>query len=318
MKPIEIHGYGPQYGKEDEFTKRMRFHQSWHRATVLQVPYGVGPGKRSKKPYGNMLTDEDAERGLNFLSQEIFKQAKRRVAESHGAVEGFRLMHNTLSSQPMCFNLFGLMVEDLGAATAFWKRVLPGEVKRVIRVEFELAPEPARDYMGDRTAFDAFVEYERVSGGTAFIGIEVKLTEPFSQAPSDARDGDRLYNRWFEHEKAPWVPTALKEFRNPKHHQLFRDHMLAFALAQHPPGKYVHGRLVLVRHPEDKKCAEVVKGYQGLLKDGDDTFLDMPLDKLLGLWSQEKLTGEWAEWMAGFRQRYMDLAASAEAFKEWR
>ena len=41
--PNDKVGIGPQYGNDDDFTRRMRLHQSWYRDRVLRVPYGTGP-----------------------------------------------------------------------------------------------------------------------------------------------------------------------------------------------------------------------------------------------------------------------------------
>lgn len=185
---------GPQYDRDSAFAARMRLHQSWYRAYVLGVPYGTGPGPRSKSCYGNMLRPEDGEKGLNFLSPEIFEVVQRRLSEGSG-VEPFRVLHNMLSSQPMCFNLLGLLAEDLELATSLWRRVLPDEVMNVTKVRVEYAPEPAGEYLGDATAFDAFVEYSTVDGRNGFCGIETKLTEPFSQREYDRPE----YWEWMKH-----------------------------------------------------------------------------------------------------------------------
>jgi len=50
--------YGPQPASDNKFAARMRFHQSWYRATVLEVPYGTGPYTTSTTEYGNMLIEE--------------------------------------------------------------------------------------------------------------------------------------------------------------------------------------------------------------------------------------------------------------------
>jgi hypothetical protein len=70
---------------------------------------------------------------------------------------------------------------------------------------------------------------------------------------------------------------------------------------------------MLVRHPGDRDCAAVVRGYRKLLREDDDTFIDMPLDKLIGIWQRAPLAGEWRQWLARFRLRYLDLDASEEA-----
>lgn len=111
--PQDRSGIGPQCGSDDAFRRRMRLHQSWYRDQVLCVPYSTGPRKSDRTFYGNMLTEESANAGLNFLIPGIFALARQRIAEGPGA-EPFRLQRNMLSSQPMCFNLFGALALDLG------------------------------------------------------------------------------------------------------------------------------------------------------------------------------------------------------------
>src|SRR4030042_3566117 len=98
--------------KTNLLTSRMRKHQSWYRAYELHLPYGTGPGPNDTTSYGNMLTRVDGEAGRNFLTQEIYEVVLDRIAQGSGAVEKYRLLHNMLSSQPMCFNLFGPLVRD--------------------------------------------------------------------------------------------------------------------------------------------------------------------------------------------------------------
>jgi len=195
---------GPQYPRDAPFTARMRLHQSWYRASVLRVPCGTGPQPSSAACYGNMLRAEDAARGLNFLTPSIFRAAEARSAQQVGVIERFRLLHNLLSSQPLCFNLFAPLAEDLDLATRVFRAALGDqEVQAVARVCFEYAPEPRHEYLNDHTAFDAFVEYERPDGGPGFAGIETKLTEPFSQKRYDSP----ACRRWMEGPRSPGAAT---------------------------------------------------------------------------------------------------------------
>lgn len=298
--------FGPQYKGDNAFAARMRLHQSWYRAQVLGVPCGAGPNKGSTRQFGNMLRREDGAIGRNFLTSAIFEVARRRVAEGKGTVEPFRLLHNMLSSQPMCFNLFGPLVDDLDLATTLWQALLPGEVKRVTRVLIEYTPEPAAEYLNDRTAFDAYVEYLDTADRPAFTGIEVKLSEPFSQKRYDGP----AYRRWMEGLDSPWRPEAWDRVAEMSHNQLWRDHLLAVAMLDQQESRFDHGRLMLVRHPDDSHCLSVVQEYQGLLKDDDDTFIDMPLDRLVKIWGDLSFADDLREWLAQFRLRYLSLAAS--------
>ena len=183
---------GPQYSGDAPFTARHRLHQSWWRAKVLGAPCGTGPTATSLSRYGSMLDAASAAAGMNFLTPEIFAVAKARLAEGGGAVERFRLLHNLLSSQPMCFNLFGPLVGRTERATRLVRPLLGGDVARVRRVAIEWAPSPAESYLADRTAFDAMIEYERADGALVLVGIETKLTDTFSLKPYDGES----YRRW--------------------------------------------------------------------------------------------------------------------------
>jgi hypothetical protein len=72
---------GPQCSSDDPFTARMRRHQSWYRANILRIPWGIGPKATSATQYGNMLTRADGEAGRNFLTPEIADVARARVTE---------------------------------------------------------------------------------------------------------------------------------------------------------------------------------------------------------------------------------------------
>ena len=294
---------GPQYAKDNPFTARMRFHQSWYRSEVLKVPYGTGPRPSNTTWYGNMLTLADGERGLNFLTPHIFEVAKRRLAMKKGTIDPFRLFCNMLSSQPMCFNLFGPLVDNLELATQLVQVILPGEIQTVSKVQFEYAPEPARDYLNDRTAFDAFISFTHQDNQPGFIGIETKLVEAFSAKVYSSP----FYNHWTEHPLSPWLPEARPRLQSIDVNQLWRDHMLAVAMQLAPGSPYGSGRFLLVYHPLDVECAAALNVYKTLLKPEDRSFIAIPLDILVEKWRQAVSTAAEKQWLTNFSLRYLDL-----------
>ena len=93
-------------------------------------------------------------------------------------IEEERLRQNLLSSQPLCFNLFGPMKLDLALATAVCEQLLPGFIREVVDVRFEHSPARGhKAFVGDGTAFDVLLRGYTPAGRRAFVGIEVKLTE---------------------------------------------------------------------------------------------------------------------------------------------
>lgn len=302
--------YGPQSPSDNSFTKRMRFHHSWYRAKVLGVPCGTGPTANDTRKLGSMLRREDGAKGMNFLTPQIFEEAKKRVAESKGVVEEFRLKHNLLSSQPMCFNLFAPLIPDREMAATVLGEFLPGKAASVTRVAVEHAPEPKDKYLVDDTAFDAFVEYVRPGGKPGFIGIETKLTEPFSQHHYDGEQ----YRRWSRRVEAPWVNGSSPALADIRINQLWRDHLLAVSMLLQQDSHYAEGYFMLVRHPQDKHCEKAVGNYRELLKPEDESFIDCPLDRMVDVIAGAAREDEQARWIADFKRRYLDLELSEE---EW-
>ena len=195
-------GIGPQYHGDGPFQRRMRLHQSWYRHEVLAAPYGTGPKRADTTYYGNMLSADGAAAGLNFLTPGMHGLAMKRVAEGLGAEDAFRLLHNMLSSQPMCFNLLGYVALDYDLGTRLARSLWGTHVERVTAVRFEWAPAPRREYLNDGTSFDAIIEYDSADG-PGFISIETKLTEPFTPKVYDRRE----YRHWMGGD-GPWRPDA--------------------------------------------------------------------------------------------------------------
>jgi hypothetical protein len=300
---------GPQPKTGGAFMRRMRLHQSWYRAAVLDLPCGTGPQRESTRPLGNMLPSGDGEAGRNFLTSEIFAVVKQRLEENPDRVERFRVLHNMLSSQPMCFNLFAPLARDTALATELARALWGHQVSVVTRVVVEWAPEPAAEYLEDSTSFDAFVEYELTGGGLGFAGIETKLTEPFSQRLYDGP----AYRRWMSAD-SPWREDAFDKVAQVVHNQLWRNHLLVWALLRRPGSPYREGRVVVVRHPCDEACARTVDDYRGLLRD-EATFQDLPLHALLRSWMPAARENAW---LLEFERRYLDLTGSQHHWESHR
>ena len=262
----------------------------------------------STRELGSMLTVEDGAAGRNFLAPELFELAQARIAEKTGTVDEFRLLHNMLSSQPMCFNLFGYLELNLDLATLAFA-ALDSDVERVTEVRMEYAPEPAADYLNDRTAFDAFVAYERKGGGKGFFGIETKLTEKFSQKEYDTP----AYRRWLEVPEAPWHLETADDLTCMGHNQLWRNHLLAFSL-QHVSDEYETGTVAVVGHPLDEELTRTIAGYRALLVD-PDCLRVWPLDRIIAAAETAVESPAKREWLEAFKTRYLRLELSEE---DWR
>jgi hypothetical protein len=230
------------------FCRRARLHQALWRER-MGYPMGHGHGK----PRGDRLAMPWAQESLaNYLTPTIQRLVARELAAAtDGQVYQVpRIYEHLLSSQPLCFNLFGEMAEDLELATAVFRRRVP-DLERVAAVRFEFSPgRRQNNYLGDKTAHDVFVEYHSRLGGSAFLGIEVKYTE-------DLKDDEATHKRRYDE-----VAAAMGEFRSDAlatlHRrpleQIWRDHLLAGSILQADTG-YTHGAFVFLYPEGNTECA---------------------------------------------------------------
>lgn len=161
---------------DNRYQAYYRYLQSLWRVSK-NIPVKKSNGQSDNDVYGNYTSDPDA----NFMTDGIRSLVNHELApENKGdrLIEETRLRSNLLSSQPLCFNLFGELKLNLKKALQFFNTLYDNYFKSIDKIEFEYNP-ARRDprLTGDRSAFDVFVEYTSVFRKKGFIGIEVKYSE---------------------------------------------------------------------------------------------------------------------------------------------
>jgi hypothetical protein len=255
--------------------------------------------------YGNLLEPEFAKRSkVNFLTENIRILVTKAVEDSRisrAIVKEPRIWNNLLSSQSLCFNLFGELYWDLDMASEYFRRLFPKTVEKVISIKFEYSP-GRRDtkYLGDNSAFDAFIEYVRgdIKG---FLGVEVKYSEDLCEE-SKAEAGKNYKERYREVTESSGVfrSESISVLRYPPLSQIWRDHLLALATRQ----DYDEGFLVFLFPEKNAKCCDEVSAYLKQLSSGNELetgFCPRHLEDFiyaLGDISE-------AEWVQELRERYL-------------
>lgn len=143
------------------------------------------PGGRRDVPaimLGSLLTPADAARGMNFVDASVHAYVRRFLAlrEEGASVHPDRLFRNTLSSEPLCFNLLAPLALDLDLATAVFRSLLPSFIQEVQGIYFETAPSRDRRdtrFLADNSAFDAAISVTTVDSRPATLFIECKYSE---------------------------------------------------------------------------------------------------------------------------------------------
>lgn len=204
LEEIKKQMFSIQYGgicfveSDNAFTRKARMLQIIKRQwSGAEAGFVMKDGKMVK--YGNLALD-GKEVNRNFLSDEIFQYAKKRVEGSkftpYETIAEDRLFCNFLSSQPMAFNLFWPLIQLVKHEAAqavlaeMLKTLLSGDsveqMERVTEVGIEYIPEYWEKCLHDKTALDAYFKYQRYDGKQGIIAVETKYTDRLGT--NEARD----------------------------------------------------------------------------------------------------------------------------------
>lgn len=293
-----------EYDGDSARTRNYRRLQSRWRGVVLGLPPGTYEDSNGRVRALGSLLPTMATRQSQLLSQEAIWHAEARLpqlaAEGRKA-EPRRLWTNMLSSQPMCFSIFGHLEAHRAAAARALDRVLPWPVERIDEVTLEYAPAAAASRLGgdkpDNTAFDTMLVVSG-AGTHRVIGVETKYTEPFSQYEYDKPSYRAVTERrgtWFK-------PGAADALRSSGTNQLWRNVMLAQEASRDVT---CEGSVLVLTASDDHGAERAVTGVADQLHDPDQRLIHVLLEDLMTSAAQEPALSDWAE---RFTERY--LAAS--------
>jgi hypothetical protein len=242
--------------------------------------------------------DQAKATGANFLTPTILQQVKDRLArpEAHELIQQKRLWADLLSSQPMCFNLFGELAADLQLATSAAQTWWPGRVEQVIELRFEWSPgRRNRRYLDNRTAFDAILMHTTPDGGRGFIGIETKYHERAAR-PKPLR-AEQL-ERYAEVTERVGVFTSgwREALAQTSLQQIWLDHLLALSMLD----EWDTGLFVLIYPAANASIASVANRYATVLRH-TTTFEHHTLEEMV----DQLRTATDAPWVAAFEDRYL-------------
>jgi hypothetical protein len=240
----------------------------------------------------------------NLMTAEAVAAAEHAIAQvgsskRPGIIQVDRLRRNLLSSQPLCFNLFGYLGAHREALLP-WVRSLAPSATEITRVELEWAPETGT--IG-KSAFDALVEYALPGGQRGFLGVECKYAEnlkmslrgPAAQKYRDATTGPS------------WIGGAIEALDVTGLRQFWFNQLLV-EIVRHG-GDYAEGTGVIVACSADSRAAEAAAVVAAQLSDAEGL-------RFSSLESVVASVAGHAKWAHEFRERYLDFSPIAHRLPE--
>jgi hypothetical protein len=316
---------GPIYTQGSAFRARAEAAARAFRVNDLRVGHAK---------YGHILGDGAREDGANFLHPAALAVARTRAARGKG-VDRDRTFGNMLSSQALCFNLFGpLAIEPGGMEIA--REVLapyvPG-LARVHTIEIEYTPpfEIFRDQRGRAGVdCDALLEFEDSDGQRGVLVVEVKFVEEsFSRCGHRSPDSadpcpeDVVIGKDFggcryarKNDFAYWQRTAeagslgLSFIEQPGcpmagvSWQVWVNHTLAHAEATRRNARRAVFAVCGPNDNEALQASSTIERYKQLTTDAATvTFIPLEglLERLVEIGSRHE---SWSSWAVALRKRY--------------
>jgi hypothetical protein len=287
----ELEKFNVGYEKDTVFASNARLLQSKWR-----VMHNYPINKVKKSNFGNFIETEFAyKEKVNFLTPNIRRLVTDKIPEirrNGGMIGEPRIWNNLLSSQPLCFNLFGELCFDLPLATKYFQKLFPKEITSVRNIDFEYSSKRGNP---DNSAFDVFVEYLNSNKENCFIGIEVKfqenLREESPQKAADIFDSHKddytkatLECNWFK-------PDSIPHLKVIPISQIWRDHLLVWNMKN----EYHDGFFIFLYPFENIECQMGVEEYKRYLISDEERitkFYPRDLNKFI-LTLRELINADW-------------------------
>ena len=257
---------------------------------------------RGKIRGARLVMPEAKETLANYLTPRIKEVVRHEVEDpirAQGKLYGRpRIYDNLLSSQPLCFNLFGELTSDLGLATKALGDMSHGRINRVVAIDFEYSPGRGDErYTGDRSAFDVYIRYESPEGERGFVGIVVKYHEGLDDPVADHR------TRYDEvaTEMGCFIKEQMPRLKERPLQQVWRDHLLVGA---HQLVDGFEDAFFVFLYPEgNTACAQAVEQYSQCLRK-NNSFQGWTLENLVASLAAHSS----AQWIQDLYYRYLDFS----------
>ncbi len=293
---------GAQYLKDKKtdpsgFMERARLHQSTFRAEVLEVPF---------KRFGNYLTKEDAEKGLNFyegfgVREEVYKMYPEFTKG---------LMDNLLRSENIPFNFFVPLKNNRDLGKKVFNEMFSTPIESIDEVSIHFAPSPANKFLNDKTSFDAFVSYTNSDGEKCALGIDVNYTERAEKLKAGSKEATDLKNPESLYHIATkgcgvFKPESFTALKEDGLRQFWKKHLLGERLIYLEKDKYKKFTLLTIYPEGNEPLIKASKEYEDTLINNQDNFKAMTFEAFTEICLKHVVSDDEQAWVDYLKTRYL-------------
>jgi hypothetical protein len=293
----ELIEHSAYYKDDTDFWAYARLIQSKWRE---RKEYPIGKSEKGTT-YGSYIEIQYAkDNGSNFLTKKIWETAKKeleKVKITNALFQEYRFLCNLLTSQTMCFNLFAEFIGRENMLLGIFNELKPNMMDKIINIQFEYSPGRGdKKYLGDHTAFDVFIEYEK-DHKKSFWGIEAKYVEKLGE--ESIKTAEDNYKRHIQYKDLTencglFKSGVIDEIRKPPYSQIWRDHLLSISLKYGEGKKYNNGYFVYLYPYNNFECRSGIKNYMKYLKKPESSIFEIYVEDLIKV-MYKNINEEWVK-----------------------
>jgi hypothetical protein len=252
-------------------------------------------GKKYDNYYGNYIEERFArENGINFLTPKIWNIAKEEMEKARnennfvknkGALyDDYRFICNLLTSQSLCFNLFGEFLDRKDILSKIFNELKPQLMDKITEIIFEYSPgRGGEKYLGDHTAFDVFIEYEK-DNKKSFLGIELKYVETLREETDEK--AEKNFKRHIQYKEITescglFNQNVIDDIKRPPYSQIWRDHLLSISLKNGEGKIYDNGYFVYLYPFNNSECRFGIKNYMNFLQNPGTNIFELYVEDFI-------------------------------------
>lgn len=286
-------------------------------AAKKQLAFFVGKNQtditnREGRSQAHWLQSEFAEKGEIFYSDyDVFENVVKNRKNNKKTPEWF---FDTLRSQHIPYNLFIPLISEKELCVVVFNSLFFSEsnsiqndiIKTIVKIEIEYPP--AKDNpLGDRTSFDAYVEYISEDDKIGLLGIEVKYTEggysPKKAEKERILSEDSVYDT-ISSKSGLYNSQFEIELKKNKNRQIWRNHLLAYTFAKK---RGIESYKSVTFYPEgNKHFVDVCRNYKKFLTEiGFPTIMEVTYERYFETIKKYSTSWKQIEWVEYLKSRYL-------------
>jgi hypothetical protein len=176
-----------------------------------------------------------------------------------------------LRSEHIPHNFFNPLDQNKEFCKQVFNDLLGGGIESVRPIEIEYAPRPKKNYLNDRTSFDAYIEYRHSDGSVGILGIEVKYTEGSYPLKEGSTEQKMMYEK-FEQSKYKLRTEQSGQFqlkdgdfdqlKLDRYRQVWRNHLLGESIILNDGNEFKHFHSLTFYPSGNIHFTEVISEYK--------------------------------------------------------